>query len=49
MKIKSAKATRIDVAKDGTLKVVYRDRDVLKRGGRKQAQPKAAKRKPKAA
>ncbi len=28
MKFKSVKATRIDVQKDGTLKIVYRDREI---------------------
>lgn len=42
MKFKFAKATRIDVQKDGTLKVVYRDRDVLKRRDSR-GTPKAAR------
>ncbi len=46
MKFKSAKATRIDVQKDGSQKVVYRDRDVLTRRepGDKRDAPKLSKR-----
>ena len=45
MKLKYAKATRIDVQKDGTTKVVYQDRDVLTRPGPKGTSKAPRKRK----
>lgn len=52
MKITSMKATRIDVAKDGTQSVVYEDREIIKAKATKpkgKSTPAPKRRKPKAA